>query len=308
MDQLDKKKLPVNDAIVMMADAINKNDTARFYKVIEQYADNFVRGSGTRWTLINAIKNRPMHMKTLDTMDNKIKQLLIQSEGSDENVFVNESMSFLVDELLIEWANIPVYQYHNLKVRNKILLHGITGNGKTTIAKYIAKKSNLPFVEVKSDEVIDSHLGNTGANVWKIFNNIKEPCILFWDEVDSIGCKRGNDVKSSAGLENDRMTNSILINLEKLSDEVVFIAATNRKEVLDSAFLRRFDLQFEIMPPTEAEKEMFVKQLTAYYKLECDMPDLSLLNSYSEIKNQFVQLARTSVLETIRKNATAIAN
>lgn len=65
---------------------------------------------------------------------------------------------------------------------------------------------------------------------------------MFWDEVDTIGRKRGKGNDSAAGMENERMVNSILVNIEKLSNDVIFIGATNRREVLDSAFLRRFDV------------------------------------------------------------------
>ncbi len=296
----ETKKLPANDAIIMMVNAVNANNMTAFYQTVEKYIDGFIWTNSTRQTLKGLLNRRPLQMQMLNELSNDIKKLIIQSEGSDENVFLNDPTNILIEELILEWANIQAYQYHNLKVRNKILLHGITGNGKTTIAKYIAKKSDLPFVEVKAEEVIDSHLGITGANIYNIFNKLKQPCVLFWDEVDSIGCKRGGDVKNSAGHENDRMTNSILVNLDKLSEEVVFIAATNRKEVLDSAFIRRFDVQFEVMPPIEIEKERFAMQLISYYKLPIETPDLSELNSYSDIKNKLVSVARDFVLNQIK--------
>jgi len=96
------------------------------------------------------------------------------------------------------------------------------------------------------------------------------------------------------------MTNSILVNLDKLSEEVVFIAATNRKEILDSAFIRRFDVQFEVMPPIEIEKERFATQLISYYKLPIETPDLTELKSYSDIKNRLVSIARDFVLNQIK--------
>lgn len=294
------KKLPANDAIIMMVNAVNANNMTAFYQTVEKYIDGFIWTNPTRLTLKGLLNRRPLQMQMLNELSNDIKKLIIQGDGSDENVFLNEPTNILIEELILEWANIQAYQYHNLKVRNKILLHGITGNGKTTIAKYIAKKSDLPFVEVKAEEVIDSHLGSTGANIYNIFNKLKQPCVLFWDEVDSIGCKRGGDVKNSAGHENDRMTNSILVNLDKLSEEVIFIAATNRKEILDSAFIRRFDVQFEVMPPIEIEKERFATQLISYYKLPIETPDLSELKSYSDIKNCLVSIARDFVLNQIK--------
>lgn len=296
----NKKKLSVNDTITRMIRSVNANNISDFYKIVEQYAETFVYNSNTRYTLLSLVRQRPIQLRSLDELSNDIKKLIIKNELKDENVFLNDQTNKLIEELLLEWKNISVYQYHNLKVRNKILLHGITGNGKTTIARYISKKSELPFIQIKSDEVIDSHLGSTGSNIYKIFNDIKEPCIIFWDEVDSIGCKRGSTDNSSASTENDRITNSVLLNIERLKDDVIFIGATNRKDVLDSAFIRRFDVSFEITPPKDIEKINFAEQLIDYYKIPIKSPNLSKLNSYSEIKNIIVEIARTHILNLIK--------
>jgi SpoVK/Ycf46/Vps4 family AAA+-type ATPase len=238
-------------------------------------------------------------MRSLDDLSSALKKLIIPSEVSDKNVFLNESTRYFIETLVLELQHIQAFEFHNIPVRNKILLHGVTGNGKTTIARYIAKRVKLPFIEIKSDEVIDSHLGSTSSNINMIFNQIKEPCILFWDEVDSIGCKRGGDVKNSAGHENDRITNSILINIEKLDRKVIFIGATNRIEILDSAFLRRFDVQFEILAPTADEKQRFVRQLLDYHKLPIEINSVEKLQSYSDIENYVINAARDYILSRI---------
>lgn len=294
------KKLQANDAIIMMADAINKNDLPRFYQTVEKYAENFIWTNSTRQSLKHILKNRPMKFQALNELSNDVKKFFVHSEGSDENVFLTEETDILIEELLLEWKNMPSYHYHKIPVRNRLLLHGVTGNGKTTLAKYIAKKSELPFVEIKGTEVIDSHLGTTGRNIYNLFDQIKQPCVLFWDEVDSIGGRRGHTDKNSAGDENDRMTNAMLVNIEKLAQDVVFIAATNRKQSLDSAFLRRFDVQFEVHPPAEFEKEYFAKQLIEYYKIPIEVPDLSNLSSYSDIKACLLQLARSYVANQVK--------
>src|SRR5688500_4205051 len=103
----------------------------------------------------------------------------------------------------------------------------------------------LPFVEVNSDMILDSHIGGTSRGIHSIFKELHQPCVLFWDEVDGIGYRRsGND--KAADRENDRMVNSILINLEKMGENVVFIGATNRMDIIDEAFLRRFDIKLHV--------------------------------------------------------------
>lgn len=104
-------------------------------------------------------------------------------------------------------------------------------------------------------------------------------------------------------MENERMVNSILVNIEKLSNDVIFIGATNRRDVLDSAFLRRFDVQFELTAPNENQKKVFLKQMVEYYKLPESYlnNDLSLFDSYSEIKMMLMDLARKYVLTNLKR-------
>lgn len=297
-----EKKITANDTIVAMLHNINSDKKELFYKAAEDYLWTLARNGSFHHRIKRLIEEKPQRFVQLENLSNDIKKLITPSIVTDnENVFLNDSTKTLLDELILEWKNADVYKYHNLGIRNKLLLHGTTGNGKTTIAKYIAQLAKLPFVEINSDTIVDSHIGNSGNNIWKIFNQINQPCVLFWDEVDTIGRKRGSS-DSAAGMENERMVNSILVNIEKMKNEVIFIGATNRREILDSAFLRRFDVQFELTAPDSSEKVRFAKQMIEYYKLpEHFLGNLDQYNSYSEIKMMFMDLARKFVLSEISK-------
>jgi SpoVK/Ycf46/Vps4 family AAA+-type ATPase len=298
-----EKKISANDAIVAMISAVNAGKLEMLYETAETYSNQFVRGSGTAWNIQRAINNRPRQFKSLDDLDRSVKGLLIQRNQPDKHFFLTPMLKSFIDELVFEIANAETYHFHNLGIRNKILLHGPTGNGKTTLARHIAKLIDKPFVEINSDMVVDSKLGETGQNIWNIFDSIKQPCVLFWDEVDSIGRKRsGSD--NAAAFENDRMVNAMLTNIEKMSDEVIFIGATNRMDILDTAFIRRFDIKLEIPGPTEEEKIEFAKQLLEFYKLPEAYADGNLTNykSYSDVKLHFVDNARKYVTDKLKKN------
>src|ERR1700690_580506 len=246
---VEEKKMPPSEAIQRMILSINAGREGDFYKIAEEFAEGLARGGNNRHKIQNAIRQKPVKLRRLDELPHNVKHLLIQSPQKEENVFLNDHVRDFIKALLFEWENKDAYSLHNIPARNKILLHGPTGNGKTTIARYIARKSGLPFVEINSDSVIDSHIGSTSTNIHNIMNTLKEPCVLFWDEIDSIGYKRGGG-EDAAAHENSRMVNSILVNIERIENSVVFIGATNRVEVLDSAFMRRFDLKLEIPAPT----------------------------------------------------------
>ncbi|MFD2922023.1 AAA family ATPase [Terrimonas rubra] len=300
--QQEDKKLSANDVIINFISFLNTDRKDLIYKQAEDYAETLAKGGNYYYKIKRLINEKPRHLISLSSLPNDLKKLIQVNSAPGENVYLNTSIKALLDDLLIEWKNQETLKFHNLPIRNKILFHGPTGNGKTTIARHIAKLTNLPFVEVNADIIIDSRIGNTGQNIQSVFNQIKEPCVLFWDEVDTIGRKRGVGNDSAAGMENERMVNSILVNLEKMDSNVIFIGATNRKDVLDTAFLRRFDVQVELLAPLTEEKETFISKLNSYYNLPSDFSyiDTSKLNSYSEIKAEFVELARKYVIKNLQ--------
>lgn len=303
METVEEKKMSPTETIRRLILCINEGKDGDFYRIANEFAEGLSHGGNSRYMIRNAIGQRRMALRKLDELPHNVKGLLIQSPNKDENVFLSSGVREFIRVLLHEWEHKDAYNFHNIQARNKILLHGPTGNGKTTIARYMARQFNLPFVEINSDSVIDSHIGSTSSNIYNVLNTIKEPCVLFWDEIDSIGYKRGGG-ESAAAHENARMVNSILINIERLADSVVFIGATNRAEVLDAAFLRRFDVKVEIATPTTMEKCLFVDQLLTYHKLPVSIytEDLTTLDSFSDIKNRIVEIGRAYLLTLTHSN------
>jgi len=297
------KKLSPNETIALLVHNINLDSKDGFYRTAEQYQKALSPNGDFSWRLKRLLNEKPKHFTQLSELSSDIKKLIVQKDVGDECVYLNSTIQSFINQLLIEWKNAEVFRYHNLGVRNKILLHGPTGNGKTTLARHIARLTELPFIEVNADLIIDSHIGSSGANIHKIFNQIKMPCVLFWDEVDTIGRARGKGNDSAAGMENERMVNSVLVNIEKLNNDVIFIGATNRREVLDTAFLRRFDCQLELGEPSDLEKETFASKLIEWFKLPIDNYNSNRFNNFSEIKLDLIDLTRKYVLSEIQTRA-----
>lgn len=302
MDQ-QEKKITANEAIILMVNAANQNKLSGLYNTAERYLQTLSANGDAHYRIKRLLKERPMQMQYLSELSSDIKNLIILDGAAyDGNVYINQSMSQIISDIKIEWENKEAFHAYNLPIRNKILFHGPTGMGKSTIARHIAEEVQLPFVEIKSDIVIDSHLGGTSGHIYKIVSNIKQPCVLFWDEVDSIAQKRSSNGDNAAVFENDRMTNSLLTNLDKLSNDIIFIAATNRMEILDSAFVRRFDIIHSVDSPSEEDKGNFGRAMAEYYKLPAltEIPDKwAHHNNFSEIKGEIISLARKHVLKII---------
>lgn len=140
---------------------------------------------------------------------------------------------------------------------NSTLLHGPSGTGKTTFGRYVACKLELPFYYLNFARVMDSYLGGTQRNVAKVFDYARSaPCVLMLDEIDAISTRRRN--AGNVDGELNRVTITIMQELDKCNGHMVLIGATNRRDVLDEAILRRFSLHHEVKVPQSAEEATLV--------------------------------------------------
>lgn len=297
-------KLTPNETIITALRYLNAGNNNGAYDTFENYLKTLSSSGDVAHRLRRLLNDRPYKFTAISELKHDVKRLISEVHLQDECVYLKDSDEALFDSLLKEWKHKEFFRMHNLNVRNKILFYGLTGNGKTTIARHIAKISGLPLVEIKSDLVVEGRLGSTQKNINDIFSQINSDCILFWDEIDTIGRKRGN-ADDSASNENDRMVNSILMNLDKLNHDVVFIGATNRYDVLDNAFLRRFDVKYEVAAPHDKEKRKFVSKLSEFYKIPENIftYDLNNFESYSDLKQVFIESARSYILNSIEKQS-----
>ncbi|PKI84890.1 Peroxisome biosynthesis protein pex1 [Malassezia vespertilionis] len=155
----------------------------------------------------------------------------------------------------IEWPTKYAAIFANcpLRLRSGLLLYGYPGCGKTLLASAIAKETGLNFISVKGPELLNKYIGASEKSVRDLFERAQaaKPCVLFFDEFDSIAPKRGHD---STGVT-DRVVNQMLTQMDGAEglDGVYVLAATSRPDLIDSALLR----------PGRLDKSLL-----------CDMPSL----------------------------------
>ncbi|TIB99023.1 AAA-domain-containing protein [Wallemia mellicola] len=162
-----------------------------------------------------------------------------------------------------------------------VLLFGPPGTGKTLLAKAVATECSLNFFSVKGPELLNMYIGESEANVRRIFQKARDarPCVIFFDELDSVAPKRGNQGDSGGVM--DRIVSQLLAELDGMSagnSDVFVIGATNRPDLLDSALLRpgRFDRMIYLdVPLSHSSQAAILEALTRKFKLE---PGLDLLN------------------------------
>ena len=111
--------------------------------------------------------------------------------------------------------------------------------------RYIAYRFGLPFIYINLSMTVDSLLGSTSKNISKIFSDLQGiPCVFMMDEVDAIGMMRGSGTKCDD--EMARVVISIMQMIDRMSSDMILIAATNRLDVLDEALIRRFSVRHEV--------------------------------------------------------------
>ncbi len=137
---------------------------------------------------------------------------------------------------------IPLQELHNqIMFWTGLLLYGPPGTGKTLIAKAVATSFSVNFLSVKGPELLNMYIGESEANVRKIFQRARDasPCVVFFDELDSVAPKRGYHGDSGGVM--DRIVSQLLAELDGMSSakgNVFVIGATNRPDLLDPALLR----------------------------------------------------------------------
>ncbi|KAL8714204.1 MAG: hypothetical protein Q9220_001933 [cf. Caloplaca sp. 1 TL-2023] len=156
-------------------------------------------------------------------------------------------------------------QYSRLgaKIPRGAILSGPPGTGKTLLAKATAGESGVPFFSVSGSEFVEMFVGVGPSRVRDLFANARKntPCIIFVDEIDAIGKKRGTSVYGGDS-ERESTLNQLLTEMDgfNTAEQVVVLAGTNRPDVLDSALMRpgRFDRHINIDSPTmEGRKQIF---------------------------------------------------
>jgi len=156
----------------------------------------------------------------------------------------------------VEWPLKHPESFKRLGIRPSrgILLYGPPGTGKTLLAKAVAKESEANFIQIKGPSLLSMWVGKSEEGVRKVFERARQvaPCVVFFDEIDSLAGKRGQDAGTKV---TERVLNQLLAEMDGLEDlnDVLVIGATNRPDMLDTALLRpgRFDKILLVNAPSE---------------------------------------------------------
>jgi len=209
----------------------------------------------------------------------------------------------------VEWPikNPEKFAHMGIKAPRGILLYGPPGTGKTLIAKAVAKESNANFISVKGPEIFSKWLGESEKAIRETFRKARQvaPCVIFFDEIDSIASMPG--MESTDSHTSERVLNQLLTEMDGLESlrDVVVIAATNRPNLLDPAILRpgRFDRLVYIGSPDRKGRLKIFRIHTKDTPLADDV-DLGALADITEgyVGADIESVCREAVMIALREN------
>lgn len=185
---------------------------------------------------------------------------------------------------------------------NSTLLYGESGTGKTMFGKYVAYRMGLPFCYLNFSHLISSYMGETSKNISKVFSYvISNPCVFMLDEIDCISIRRGESDSSSGSKEMSRITISLMQEMDRIPNNIIVLAATNRKDRMDEALLRRFTIHHEVKSLPKEDREALVKKYLADVQFSFSDDEIQkLINKCSNpsvLINEIVQMIAEKIAE-----------
>lgn len=218
-------------------------------------------------------------------------------------------------EEVVEFLKYPKkFEEVGAKIPKGVLLVGPPGTGKTMLARATAGEANAPFFSISGSEFVEMFVGVGASRVRDLFAKAKKnaPCIIFIDEIDAVGRKRGSGMGGGHD-EREQTLNQILVEMDgfEQGQNVIVLAATNRADVLDPALLRpgRFDRRVNIGLPDRKDREAILKVHFAKKPLDKSVNlDALAAKTAGSSGADLANIANESAILAARNNQKTITN
>lgn len=231
-----------------------------------------------------------------------------------DDIAGNENAKQDLEEVVDFLKHPKKYQSLGAKIPKGVLMVGSPGTGKTMLARAVAGEADVPFFSISGSEFVEMFVGVGASRVRDLFAKAKKnaPCIIFIDEIDAVGRKRGSGMGGGHD-EREQTLNQILVEMDGFEAEtnVIVLAATNRADVLDPALLRpgRFDRRTNITLPERKDREAILK---VHFKKKPydDTVDLDKLAAKTAGSSgaDLANIANEAAIVAARRNAKKISN
>lgn len=205
-----------------------------------------------------------------------------------------------LDRLVEEQQRAELLRSYDVEPRNRVLLIGPPGNGKTSTVEALASALFRPLLRVRYEGVVGSYLGETAARLARVFEYVRSRhCVLFFDEFDTVGKERGDEHETG---EIKRVVSSLLLQIDQLPSHVLIVAATNHSELLDRAVWRRFQVRIELPLPTRQQLQDWLTDIKAGWGIDLGRAPRTLADrlygaSFAEVEQFLLDLKRDWILQ-----------
>lgn len=269
-----------------------QRDQVRFEHVAHQVAAG-IKDPHRRERLQKLVKSQPY---TLQALPIQTRQLLYDLSPFDpQQLWMGKQQRAEFERFIDEQRYRSELESRGLPPRRSVLLHGPPGNGKTSAASSFATALKWPGYGVRLSSVRASLLGETAANLAQAWQVLEGQHVLLLDEIDAIGEQRVTGTH--------REMNAIVATLLHLLEQPrqgILVAATNRRDMIDAAALRRFDLELEFKRPSHRALEAYAVQLLERFGIQ--RPDgwsaeLGPESSFATVERQVTDLARSQIIQ-----------
>ena len=217
-----------------------------------------------------------------------------------EDIVLSDENQQIFEDILEQHHREDVLRCYGMRATDRILFCGPPGCGKTMSAEVLAMELNFPLALIRLDSVVSSYLGETAANLRKVFDFIDaRPMVVLFDEFDAIGKERTDATEHG---ELKRVVNAVLQMFDAYQGKSLIIAATNHESMLDSAIWRRFEEVLFFNLPT---REQIVQLLTIKLRgvrREFETDSLEILTLFQNMSHADIErVLRRAIKEMILK-------
>ena len=224
-----------------IVEAIIAEERTKHHKVLAEKLEEILKAAPFERPVAN--DGNPMLEPRLG---NLFHEIMPKRKMSD--LVLPDEVQQICRSLIEEQHRADLLRAYNLEPRNRVLLIGPPGNGKTSLAEAIAEALMVPLLVVRYESVVGTYLGETAVRLKKLFESAcTRRCVLFFDEFETLGKERG-DLHETGEIK--RVVSSLLLQIDNLPSHVMVIGATNHAELLDRAVWRRFQVRMTLPGPT----------------------------------------------------------
>ncbi len=225
------------------------------------------------------------------------------------SLILPSEVKYNCEQLIQEKFRADLLRSYGVEPRNKLLLIGPPGNGKTSLAEAIAEALMEPLYVVKYDAIVGAYLGETAMRLKKLMDYVSaRKCVLFFDEFETLGKERG-DLHETGEIK--RVVSSLLMQMDRLPSYVTVIGATNHPELLDRAVWRRFQIRLNLPQPTRANITLWLEKFQKEHKLRFEYSTETIAKkligcNYAEVEEFGMTVLRTYVMSLPNSNMREI--